>query len=122
MNSEGKCHDCWTIFIIVDYLSMTVWALGCVKSVSLDNMNQPFNEKMPNELMMGYGGAIAFVVELLEQILHVVDEYALWDNFTIVLTANHEMHKKEKGMWLQLLRFHNSFLCLVFSLLLQGEH
>jgi arylsulfatase A-like enzyme len=74
-------------------------SLPHIRSVQLGNMNMAFTDQMHDELMMGYCGAITFLDKLLGQILDVVDQYALWNNLTVILTADHGMHNGEKGTW-----------------------
>ena len=59
----------------------------------------PFTEEMHSELMIGYCAAVSFVDKQLGRILDVLDELKLWDNMTVVLTADHGMHNGEKGIW-----------------------
>ncbi len=33
------------------------------------------------------------------RILDVLDELKLWDNTTVILSADHGMHNGEKGIW-----------------------
>jgi hypothetical protein len=69
------------------------------RAVALGDINTVFTEKMHDELMLGYCGAITFVDKLLGKLLDVVDELQLWNNITIILTADHGMHNGEKGTW-----------------------
>ena len=62
-------------------------------------LNSFIVERMHDELMMGYCGAITFTDKLLGKILDTVDELKLWNNLTIILTADHGMHNGEKGTW-----------------------
>jgi iduronate 2-sulfatase len=54
---------------------------------------------MYNELMIGYAAAVTYVDKQLGRVLDVLDELQLWDNLTVVLTADHGMHNGEKGLW-----------------------
>ena len=67
--------------------------------VPLGDINMPFTEEMHNELMMGYCGSISFLDTQIGRLLDAVDELRLWNNLTIVLTADHGMHNGEKGIW-----------------------
>lgn len=58
-----------------------------------------FTDQMHDELMMGYCAAVTFVDKQLGRILDVLDELELWNNVTVVLTADHGMHNGEKGIW-----------------------
>jgi len=69
------------------------------KMIPIGDINHAFTEDMHNELMLGYCGAISFVDTQVGRILDVVDELKLWNNLTIVLTADHGMHNGEKGIW-----------------------
>ena len=65
--------------------------------VRFSNYTLPY--KMHEELMWGYSAAVSFLDAQLGRILDVIDELALWNNLTIVLTSDHGMHNGEKGMW-----------------------
>jgi len=65
----------------------------------LGDINMPFTEEMHNELMMGYCGSVSFLDTQIGRLLDTVDELKLWNNLTIVLTADHGMHNGEKGIW-----------------------
>lgn len=69
------------------------------KHVRLGDINMAFTEQMHNELMMGYCGAVSFVDSQVGRVLDAVDKLQLWNNLTIVLTADHGMHNGEKGIW-----------------------
>lgn len=69
------------------------------KHINLGDINFVFTEKMHDELMIGYAAAITFLDVQLGRILDVVDELRLWNNVTIILSADHGMHNGEKGMW-----------------------
>ncbi len=69
------------------------------KSVPIGDISSAFTEKMHDELMQGYCGAITFIDMLLGKVLDTVDELNLWNNLTIVLTSDHGMHNGEKGIW-----------------------
>ena len=66
-------------------------------SLTLNDINMPFNDRMHDELMLGYAAAITFVDTQLGRILDAMDELSLWHNTTLVLTADHGMHNGEKG-------------------------
>lgn len=78
---------------------------GTVKSVdnellfSSDMVDRTISHKMRDELMRGYAAGITFVDTQLGRLLDTLDELKLWDNITIVLTADHGMHHGEKGIW-----------------------
>ena len=59
------------------------------KSVQLGDINLIFTEKMHDELMMGYAAAITFMDVQLGRLLDTMDELNLWENTTVVLTADH---------------------------------
>ena len=63
------------------------------------NLTRAFPARMHKELLWGYSAAITFVDAQLGRVLDAVDELRLWDNLTIVLTADHGMHNGEKGIW-----------------------
>ena len=69
------------------------------RSVSLNDINMPFTDQMRDEIMLGYAAAVTFVDSLLGRILDAMDALGLWDNTTLVLTADHGMHNGEKGIW-----------------------
>ena len=66
---------------------------------SLDMVNRTLTQRMRDELMRGYAAGITFVDSQLGRLLDTLDELRLWDNITIVLTADHGMHHGEKGLW-----------------------
>jgi iduronate 2-sulfatase len=71
-----------------------------IKSIPIGDVQSPtIVPEMHNELMMGYSAAVSFVDAQLGRILDVIDELELWNNLTVVLTADHGMHNGEKGMW-----------------------
>lgn len=70
-----------------------------VKSIPLGNINHGIPLSMHNELMAGYCGMVTYVDTQLGRLLDAVDELQLWNNLTIVLTADHGMHNGEKGLW-----------------------
>lgn len=74
-------------------------SVPAAKSVHLGDINMVFTEQMHDELMHGYCAAITFLDTQIGRLLDVVDELKLWNNLTIVLTADHGMHNGEKGMW-----------------------
>ena len=63
------------------------------------NLTRAFPGRMHKELLWGYSAAITFVDTQLGRVLDAVDELRLWNNLTIVLTADHGMHNGEKGIW-----------------------
>ena len=67
--------------------------------VELGNINMPIPERMRDEMMQGYCGSITFLDKQLGRLLDTLDELNLWNNVTIVLTADHGMHNGEKGLW-----------------------
>lgn len=69
------------------------------RGIALGDINTVFTERMHDELMLGYCGAVTFVDKLLGKLLDVVDELKLWNNITIILTSDHGMHNGEKGTW-----------------------
>ncbi len=71
-------------------------SLPSIKSHYIADINQPFTESIHDELMMSYCGAVTFTDRLLGDLLDVIDELRLWDNITLVLTADHGMHNAEK--------------------------
>jgi arylsulfatase A-like enzyme len=54
---------------------------------------------MRDELMMGYCAGVSFVDKQVGKLLDVMDRHNLWENTTVVLTADHGMHNGEKGIW-----------------------
>jgi len=79
---------------------------GAEKATKVDNLrapnmdlNVPLPARMHQELMWGYSAAISFVDTQLGRLLDAVDELKLWNNLTVVLTADHGMHNGEKGIW-----------------------
>ena len=68
-------------------------------TVPLGDINFVFPEKMRDELMLGYCAAITYVDFQLGRLLDEVDKLGLWENTTIILTADHGMHNGEKGIW-----------------------
>jgi iduronate 2-sulfatase len=67
--------------------------------VQIGNINNAFTDRMHDELMLGYAAAISFMDAQLGRILDTIDELKLWNNLTVVLTADHGMHNGEKGIW-----------------------
>jgi iduronate 2-sulfatase len=67
--------------------------------LSLGDINQGIPQRMRDELMMGYCGMITYTDTQLGRLLDALDELQLWNNITIVLTADHGMHNGEKGLW-----------------------
>jgi arylsulfatase A-like enzyme len=74
-------------------------ALPAHRVLPLGDINSPFTEEMHDELMMGYCGSISFLDTQIGRLLDAVDELKLWNNLTIVLSADHGMHNGEKGIW-----------------------
>jgi iduronate 2-sulfatase len=75
-----------------------------LKEISLDSnidLKTDFiiPEDMRDELMMGYWGGISFLDAQIGRILDTIDELKLWNNLTIVFTADHGIHNGEKGLW-----------------------
>ncbi len=64
-----------------------------------DMVNRTITHRMRDELMRGYAAGITFVDSQLGRLLDTLDELKLWDNITIILTADHGMHHGEKGLW-----------------------
>ena len=69
------------------------------RTMTIGDINRPFGDKARDELMMGYCGAITFMDKQLGRLLDTLDELELWQNLTVVLTADHGMHNGEKGIW-----------------------
>lgn len=74
-------------------------ALQAQRYEDLEDMNQVFSSELYEEHLWGYSAAISFVDKQLGRILDVIDELNLWENLTIVLTADHGMHNGEKALW-----------------------
>ena len=62
-------------------------------------MQRSFPARAYQELNQGYRAGVTFVDRQLGRILDAIDELQLWNNLTIILTADHGMHNGEKGMW-----------------------
>jgi iduronate 2-sulfatase len=64
---------------------------------------QMINDSIPlsvhKETMWGYTAMITFADKQLGRVLDAIDELELWNNLTVVLTADHGMHNGEKGLW-----------------------
>ncbi|RYG68835.1 hypothetical protein EON64_04255 [archaeon] len=69
------------------------------KSIPIGDINMVLPTTMHDELMMGYCAGISFLDTLLGKLLDFMDSRDLWQNTTIVLTADHGMHNGEKGIW-----------------------
>ena len=69
------------------------------KSIPIGNINTGIPLSMHDQLMMGYCGMISYTDTQLGRILDAIDELQLWNNLTIILTADHGMHNGEKGLW-----------------------
>jgi arylsulfatase A-like enzyme len=65
----------------------------------IERVDRPFPLRGYTELMWGYTAMITFVDKQLGRVLDAIDELKLWNNMTIVLTADHGMHNGEKGLW-----------------------
>mmetsp|Transcript_22497 Transcript_22497/g.32337 ORF Transcript_22497/g.32337 Transcript_22497/m.32337 type:complete len:601 (-) Transcript_22497:131-1933(-) len=74
-------------------------ALRFNRSVWLGDINVAFTNEMRDELMMGYCAGVSFVDKQVGKLLDVMDRHNLWQNTTVVLTADHGMHNGEKGIW-----------------------
>ena len=75
-------------------------ALSANRSILLDrNIDFAVPQDMYTELMIGYASGIHFVDKQLGRLLDTIDKLHLWNNLTIVLTADHGMLNGEKGMW-----------------------
>lgn len=72
-----------------------LFILSCCHS----DINYMIPQDMQSELKCGYAAAITFLDTQLGRILDEIDSLQLWDNLTIVLTADHGIHNGEKGMW-----------------------
>jgi iduronate 2-sulfatase len=68
-------------------------------------------EDMRDELMMGYWAGISFLDAQIGRILDTIDELKLWNNLTIVFTADHGFHNGEKGIW-----YYNHIRLIIFEL------
>ena len=69
------------------------------ESIMIGDINHPIKDQMRLELMWTYCAAVTFLDAQLGRILDVMDEKNLWDNTTVILTADHGMHNGEKGIW-----------------------
>ena len=69
------------------------------RSVSLGDINMAFTNEMRDELMMSYCGGVSFADKQLGKVLDIMDKLDLWQNTTVVLTADHGMQMGEKGIW-----------------------
>eukprot|EP01038_Epipyxis_sp_PR26KG_P009841 gene9841-13236_t len=74
-------------------------ALPSNRSAPIGDITTAFTDEMHDELMIGYVAAVTFVDKQVGRLLDVLDEYNLWNNLTVVLTADHGMHNGEKGIW-----------------------
>jgi iduronate 2-sulfatase len=68
-------------------------------SVGIAPIDFQFPSRMHMELMWGYCASVTFLDTQLGRMLDLLDELELWNNITIILTADHGMHNGEKGMW-----------------------
>ena len=70
---------------------------------NVTHMIQAVNDSFPaavrKEMAWGYAALITFVDKQLGRLLDCIDELKLWNNLTIILTADHGMHNGEKGTW-----------------------
>jgi iduronate 2-sulfatase len=62
-------------------------------------IDQPFSERVYKELMWSYSASITFVDAQLGRLLDALTEWNLWEDTTIILTADHGMQNGEKGIW-----------------------
>ncbi len=62
-------------------------------------MQRAFPARAYRELSQGYRAGVTFADRQLGRILNTIDELQLWNNLTIVLSADHGIHNGEKGMW-----------------------
>lgn len=69
------------------------------RTSAIGGVNNLFPPEARNEIMRGYAAAVSFVDSQLGRLLDRIDELSLWDNITVVLTADHGMHNGEKGIW-----------------------
>lgn len=69
------------------------------RSIDLMDINMILPNDMHDELMMGYCAGVTFTDKLLGMLLDVMDERNLWENTTVILSADHGMHNGEKGIW-----------------------
>lgn len=90
-------HKLLRIVVAINYVLCALILYVCIYYCAY---LQPFTDRMHDELMLGYCGAITFLDVQLGRILDVIDELHLWNNITIVLSADHGMHNGEKGIWL----------------------
>ena len=63
----------------------------------IQKVKEPFPLSVHKELAWGYAALITFVDKQLGRVLDAIDELKLWNNLTIILTADHGMHNGEKG-------------------------
>ena len=64
----------------------------------IQRVGDAFPPSVYQELAWGYAALITFVDKQLGRVLDAIDELKLWNNLTIILTADHGMHNGEKGM------------------------
>jgi len=69
------------------------------RSVLLGDINTAFTQEIHDELMMSYCAAVTFADKQVGKLLDVMDRHNLWQNTTVVLTADHGIHNGEKGIW-----------------------
>lgn len=65
----------------------------------LNNIESFVPLDMHVELIWAYSASITYLDVQLGRVLDTLDRLNLWDNITIVLTADHGMHNGEKGIW-----------------------
>lgn len=65
----------------------------------LEDPLSPVPLAVHRSLMWGYSAMITFADKQLGRILDVLDELNMWNNLTVILTADHGMHNGEKGLW-----------------------
>lgn len=60
-----------------------------VKHTPVQSMKDPFPAEVYKENMWGYSASISFLDDQIGRLLDTLDELQLWDNITVVLTADH---------------------------------
>ena len=66
---------------------------------NLGNIQNSIPMKMRDELMQSYSAAVTFLDDQLGRFLDAIDELEMWDDVSIILTADHGMHNGERGIW-----------------------
>ena len=79
MNNEGELHANETFPLI--------------------QINDSIPIRAYKEMMWGYSAMVTFTDVQIGRLLDTIDELQLWNNLTIVLTADHGMNNGEKGIW-----------------------